>query len=99
MSKKYITMAVLKAKDGKREKLLKELLKLIDPTRDEEGCLEYILFEDKNATGTFYMRETFQSKSAFEFHTNTEHFKNFASQINTLMDEAITLIELEKVSH
>ncbi|WP_428232749.1 putative quinol monooxygenase [Flavobacterium sp.] len=99
MKNNYITMAVLKAKSGKREKLREELLKLITPTRKEEGCLEYILFEDKNQTGTFYMREAFKDYKAFEAHGNTAHFKNFASQINELMLEPIQLIELEQVSN
>jgi quinol monooxygenase YgiN len=95
----YVTMAVLKAKSGKREKLQEELLKLITPTRREEGCLEYILFEDKNQAGTFYMREAFKNYKAFEVHGTTAHFRNFASQINELMLEPIELIELEQVSN
>lgn len=99
MKTNYVTMAVLKAKNGKREKLQEELLKLITPTRREEGCLEYILFEDKNQAGTFYMREAFKNYKAFQEHVATAHFKNFESQINELMLEPIELIELEQVSN
>lgn len=97
MTNYYISMAVLKAKEGKREKLQEELLKLIDPSRREIGCLEYVLFEDKQQAGTFYMREAFKDHFAFISHCNTDHFKNFAAQIDELMDGPITLIELMPV--
>lgn len=99
MESKYVTMAVLKAKEGKREKLCGELLKLIAPTRSEKGCLEYTLLEDKNENGTFYMREAFEDLDAFKLHGATAHFKNFAAQIDELMSEPIRLIELAPVSH
>lgn len=99
MKNNYVTIAVLKAKNVKRGKLLDELLKLIKPTCKEEGCLEYILFEDKNQAGIFYMREAFNDYEAFKAHVETEHFKNFASQINELMLEPIQLIELKQISN
>ncbi|KMQ61383.1 antibiotic biosynthesis monooxygenase [Chryseobacterium angstadtii] len=94
----FISTAVLKAKEGKRAALKEALLKLINPTRSEPGCLYYILFEDKNNKGTFYMREAFKDTAAFEFHTQTIHFKNFAAQTGELMSEPIQLIELNPVS-
>ncbi len=98
MKNHYTTIAVLKAKNGKREKLQEELLKLINPTRKEAGCLEYTLFEDKNQADTFYMREAFKDYEAFKVHLDTVHFKNFASQINELLLEPIQLLELQQVS-
>ncbi|WP_228728577.1 putative quinol monooxygenase [Chryseobacterium endalhagicum] len=94
----FISEAVLKAREGKRAALKEALLKLINPTRSEPGCLYYILFEDKNNEGTFYMREAFRDKAAFEFHTETFHFKNFAAQMDSLLEEPIQLIELAQVS-
>jgi quinol monooxygenase YgiN len=99
MTSNYVTMAVLKAKEGKREKLCEELLKLIAPTRSEEGCLEYTLFEDKNENHTFYMREAFKDLDAFKLHGASAHFKSFAAQMDELMSEPIRLIELAPVSH
>lgn len=98
MKNNYETTAVLKAKNGKREKLQEELLKLINPTRKEEGCLKYTLFEDKNQAGTFYMQESFKDYEAFKVHIDTAHFKNFASQKNELLLEPVQLIELQQVS-
>lgn len=93
----FMSVAVLIAKEGKRIALKNALLKLVTPTLNEEGCLQYILFEDKNTHGIFYMREEFKNKKAFEFHIQTPYFKDFEKQIDMLMDKSIELIELEEV--
>ncbi|MDN5479752.1 putative quinol monooxygenase [Chryseobacterium carnipullorum] len=97
INEQFTSTAVLKAKEGKRTALKEALLELINPTRSEPGCLYYILFEDKNHEGTFYMHEAFRDKAAFDFHIETVHFKNFAVQMDELMSEPIQLIELVKI--
>ena len=99
MTNLFTSLAILKAKNEKKETLKSALLKLIDPTRSEPGCVTYTLFEDKNESGTFYMQEAFLDQAAFDAHIATPHFINFASQINDLMNEPIALIELQQVSH
>lgn len=98
MEKTFVSIAVIKAKSGKANILKKELLKLIAPTRKEEGCLEYILYEDEELPGNFYMREIFVNKEAFEVHIQTVHFLNFASQLDNLSDGGVNLIKLSQVS-
>lgn len=99
MEKPFVSIAVIKAKTGKADTLKQELLKLIDPTRSEEGCLEYILFEDEELHGNFYMREAFSNKEAFEVHVNTDYFLNFASQLDNLTEGGVKVIKLFQVSH
>ncbi|WP_223605527.1 putative quinol monooxygenase [Chryseobacterium sp. OSA05B] len=99
MEKLFISIAIIKAKTGKAEALKQELLKLINPTRIEEGCLEYILFEDEDVPGTFYMRETFVNQHAFEVHVQTAHFLNFSSQLDSLADGGVKPIKLVQISH
>lgn len=98
MNGQFKSVAILKAKQEKREELKNALLQLISPTRSEPGCIYYILFEDNKNKGTFYMWEAFQDKNAFEFHIETEHFKNFINRVNEWMNDPIQLIELEKIS-
>ncbi|MDH5036358.1 putative quinol monooxygenase [Chryseobacterium cucumeris] len=98
MNKTFKSVAVLKSKPEKIDYLRNALLQLIEPSRKEIGCMYYILFEDKKSAGTFYMWEAFEDEKAFEFHTQTEHFKNFAGQMDELMSEPIQLVELERIS-
>lgn len=99
MTNKFTSIAILKAKAGKRDELHSALLQLIDPTRSEKGCLTYTLFEDEASSGTFYMQEAFQDEAAFGFHKQTAHFQNFSKRMDDLMAEPIQLIRLNQVSH
>ena len=52
-----------------------ELLKLIEPTRAEPGNLDYVLFEQRDEQGTFYMREAFRDQAALDAHISMGGFK------------------------
>jgi quinol monooxygenase YgiN len=93
-----ISIAVLKAKPGEREQLRQSLLALIEPTRAEPGCLDYVLFELRDEPGTFYMREAFTSAAALEVHKATPHFQAFAAKAGDLLADPLRLIFLDRVS-
>jgi quinol monooxygenase YgiN len=94
-----ISLAVLKAKPGQQDALKSGLLSLIEPTRAEPGNLDYVLFEQKDEPGTFYMREAFQGQAALDAHFATAHFQRFAATADDLLSEPLKLIFLEQVSN
>lgn len=93
-----VSIAVLKAKPGQREALRQGLLALIEPTRAEAGCLDYVLFELRDEPGTFYMREAFTSPAALDVHKATPHFRTFAAKTGEVLAEPLRLIVLDRVS-
>ncbi|MGX1788496.1 putative quinol monooxygenase [Bosea sp. NPDC055332] len=93
-----VSIAVLKAKPDRREALRQSLLALIEPTRAEPGCLDYVLFELQGEPGTFYMREAFTSPAALEVHKATPHFQAFAAKAGDVLAEPLRLIFLDRVS-
>ena len=95
---KIISIAVLKAKSGKRDELRQELLALIDPTRSEAGNLDYVLFELRDEPGTFYMREAFTSQAALDEHFAAPYLQAFAAKLDDLLEEPLRLIFLDQVS-
>ncbi|MFM4728289.1 putative quinol monooxygenase [Aeromonas caviae] len=95
---KLVSIAVLKARDGMRERLRDALLTLIDPTRQEPGNLDYVLFELQDEPGTFYMREAFVSQAALNAHCETAYFQAFARQADELLAEPLRLVFMEEVS-
>ena len=49
MKKSYLTLVVhILVKEAHREEIKAELLKLISPTRGEEGCIAYDLHQDND---------------------------------------------------
>lgn len=98
MADKIISIAILKAKDGKREALRDGLLALVAPTRAEPGNLDYTLFELSEEPGTFYMREAFADQGALDVHFETPHFRAFAAVAEELLEEPLKLIFLNQIS-
>lgn len=93
-----VSLATLVAREGRRYDLLTALLPLIEPTRAEEGNLDYVLFEVADEPGTFVMREAFTSMEALRVHQGTAHYLAFGEQAGELLAEPLTLTFLTQVS-
>jgi len=60
--------------------------KIVEVTRKESGCISYNLY--KNAFGQeaeFIFYEEYKEQVALDFHNNSEHLKQFFSQITPLL--------------
>lgn len=99
MKNTFRAIAHLKAKPGKSQTLKEALLALIEPTRKEPGCMEYILYEDYATEGTFYMSEEFENEAAFEAHIQSGHFQNFAKRIDELLVDPVNVMRINRVSN
>ena len=66
-------VAVLVAKDGHEEDVRLALRDLVTPTRGEEGCLAYELFESASAPGTFVTQERWRGQADVDAHLQTAH--------------------------
>ncbi|GAB3124926.1 putative quinol monooxygenase [Novispirillum itersonii] len=89
--------ATLTAAPGQRDGLRAALLDLIGPTRQEPGCLDYVLFEQSDSPGTFIMRESFASAADFEAHTASPHFQGFLAQADGLLSGPVRLTPLTRI--
>jgi quinol monooxygenase YgiN len=70
-------VAKVVAKKDSLDAVKKELLKLIAPTRKEEGCIEYRLQQDNDDPTVFLFYENWASAACLEQHTNSAHFKAY----------------------
>lgn len=80
-------VACLKAKLGLEDKVKQELLKMIEPTRREVGCLNYDLHVDRDDPGTFLFYENWVSEMALDNHFHTPHFLRLQSLKEELFQE------------
>ncbi|NJD91886.1 MAG: antibiotic biosynthesis monooxygenase [Geobacter sp.] len=64
-----------------------EMLKLVTPTRQEAGCLEYRLHQDNAEPNLFIFYENWQSMASFEQHLNTPHYKSYSTAIEGAIAE------------
>lgn len=71
------------------ESVKAEMLKLIKPTRQEVGCIEYRLHQDNDDPAVFVFYETWESLARLENHMKTEHFKNYVNTVGNLFEEKL----------
>ena len=90
-------LAILKAKPHQQENLKVALQELVQPTRLEPGCLDYVLFQIKENPSTFYVRESWRGQQALDTHVSLPHFQKFAAQMDSLLAEPLQLIYLELI--
>jgi len=73
MSNKLTVVANIQAVPGKADFVKSELLKLIDPTRVEEGCINYDLHQDNSDPNRFVFFENWESKELLLKHLGSSH--------------------------
>jgi len=74
---KLTIIANIYAKSDSIDKVKAELLKLIDLTRAEEGCLQYDLHQDNENLAHFTFYEKWENRDLWQKHMNNDHLKNY----------------------
>jgi quinol monooxygenase YgiN len=62
-----------------------ELLKMIEPTRIEEGCIEYRLHQDNDDRTVFIFFEMWENLTCLERHMATPHFSSYVAAVEGMI--------------
>lgn len=84
---KLAVVAKIVAKKDLMASVKSELLKIIPPTRKEDGCISYNLFQDNDNPAVFFFFENWESAEHLEKHMNTAHFKELVAAIGGITEE------------
>lgn len=87
--------AILKAKPGKEEALFEVLQEVVEPSRKEPGCLEYILHRSVEDSRTFVFYETWKDIESIEAHIQSSHYKEYRCKAEDLY-ETRKVLKLKK---
>jgi quinol monooxygenase YgiN len=74
-------VAKLVAREDAVETVKAELLKLIEPTRCEPGCIDYRLHQETTDPRVFVFYENWESMACLERHTTTPHYKSYVAAL------------------
>ena len=80
-------VAEMVAKPGQEEALKQELLKLVVPTRLEEGCVQYDLHVATDNPARFVFYENWTSREALEKHLQSPHLRAFGETSKELREK------------
>jgi quinol monooxygenase YgiN len=86
MDQLLTVVAEMKAKAGREEDLRKALLALIEPTRREDGCVQYDLHVHTDDPGRFVFYENWASEAHLDRHAASAHLTAFLDASERLLE-------------
>lgn len=93
---KLTIVANILAKPEHQELVKEELLKLIDITRNEEGCINYDLHQDNENANLFLFYENWTSRELWQQHMNNQHLADYLKATDGAVEE-FTLNEMTQI--
>lgn len=94
---KLTIVANIKANEDQIDLVKAELLKLIDITRAEEGCINYDLHQDNENPTQFLFYENWESRALWQAHMGNQHLKDFLSATEGAVAE-LTINEMTHIT-
>ena len=90
-------VANIKANADKVALVKAELLKLIEVTQAETGCINYDLHQDNENPAHFMFYENWQSRELWQMHMANQHLQDYMKATEGAVAE-FTLKEMTKIS-
>ncbi len=96
MSSTLTIVARIEAKIGKLDLVKSEVLKLIEPTQKEEGCIQYDLHQDNEKPEVFIFFENWENQELWQTHMKSTHLKSFIEATEGSLAE-LTVNQMSKI--
>ncbi len=98
MGSDQVTVVVrIKAKPGMEARVREELLKLLPPTRSEQGCINYDMHQAARDGSLFLFHENWASESDLKRHLEGPHVRRWLELAEGLLSEPMDLTLWRKV--
>jgi len=95
LMEQYIMLVTIEAYPDKADLVCSELSKIVELTRNEEGCLQYDLHVDSICPSTFVFYEIWQSKEHWKMHDTSEHIKKLRiATKNAISNTKVKILKL-----
>lgn len=94
---KLTIVANIKAHQDKVELVKAELIKLIDTTRAEAGCINYDLHQDNENPAHFMFYENWETRELWQTHMANTHLAEYMKATEGAVEE-FTLNEMKHIA-
>jgi len=91
-------VAIVQAKPGHEQHVADILKEAVGPSRDEEGCLEYSLHQDREVAGRFVFIECWIDAEALEAHDRTAHFLRLGQVLPPHVEGEAEILRLRRLA-
>lgn len=75
------------AKEGHEKKMKELLTAMVEPSKAEDGCIFYDIFEYENDTKKFMAVESWRDEKALDGHKASSHYALYKSSYEPYCDE------------
>lgn len=82
---------------GNGEAVATALRDVMDPTRQEPGCLSINAFRSTRDSDLFYFHARWADDAAFDHHLGLSHTVTFTERVSALIDRPIGLTRTHKI--
>jgi len=89
-------VARIEAKKDRIDLVKSELLKLIEPTLKETGCIQYELHQDNKNPTVFMFYENWKNRELWQEHMNNPHLAGFLKATDGAV-ASFTVNEMTKI--
>jgi quinol monooxygenase YgiN len=89
-------VARIEAKKDSIDLVKSELLKLLEPTLKEAGCIQYDLHQDNENPAIFLFYESWENRELWQEHMNNPHLAEFLKATDGAI-AAFTVNEMTKI--
>ena len=91
-------VAIAETASERAGELMAVCLGLIEPTRKEEGCISYELYQDVTNPGRFTFIENWQSKEHLDVHMKSPHLVAAGAAFGKILTKELSVILLNKLA-
>ena len=96
MSNTLTIIAKIEAKKETLTQVKAEVLKLIEPTLKEDGCIQYDLHQDNENPSVFIFCENWESQDLWSAHMQSSHLKAFVESTDGLLVDLV-IYQMSKI--
>jgi len=82
---------------GKEQQLCEELLRVLEPTRAEPGCIRIHLYEATGNPLVFYIHSEWVDDAAFDAHAKLPHMTRFLGLVGGLVTHPVKGIRTKEI--
>ena len=80
-------IARITAKPGTEDRVKSVLSNLVEPTRQESGCLHYELLQNSENSAEFVLLEEWENAAALDNHTAAPHTQEAETQVKDWLQQ------------
>ncbi len=83
----YVVFVLLHARPERADDLQSRLLRQVEPTRSEPGCLDYHLARDRSDSDRFFFYEAYVDAAAFQTHLDMDYNRALLAELPAYLAE------------